>query len=200
MCLESIYDPYVTHDEVRRKDSDGYDLPNETESVTLRKICNSSSSKTAYYDDTINCDSALTPQQLKNRKRASLKIQQSEDLVYESCTPDLRVKPNPPPKPLGLKVRRQNTVMHKGNYIPPVANKPLNETILSKEFPEIPEEEISVILSISSGNLKEARKDVKFKIFRDKMQHKSHATVCVLLRHVEESVITISRLRERIIL
>ena len=69
---------------MRRKDSDGYDLPNETESVTLRKICNSSSSKTAYYDDTINCDSALTPQQLKNRKRASLKIQQSEDLVYES--------------------------------------------------------------------------------------------------------------------
>ena len=63
-----------------REVSDGYDLPNETESVTLRKICNSSSSKTAYYDDTI--------------KRISLRI------LYSN----LRVKPNPPPKPLGLKV------------------------------------------------------------------------------------------------
>ena len=30
-----------------------------------------------------------------------------------------------------------------------------------------------MILSISSGNLKEARKDVKFKIFRDKMQQEN---------------------------
>ena len=166
-CLDLLDDPYQFHERMDLKDSDGYDLPNETESVTLRKIKGTSSSKLAFYNDTINRDEALTPQQLKNRNRASLKFQQSEEPVYEDCIPDQRVKPLPPPKPHGLKVRRQKSV-HGVHNLP--TTKPLNETVLAREFPQIPEKEISVILSISEGNLKEARKDLKFKIFRENMQ------------------------------
>ena len=143
------------------KDSDGYEMPDETETVGLRKIRNNS---VAYYDDTINCDTALTPLQLKNRKRASMKLQQPEEPVYDECFPDLKLKPLPPPKP-----RRQKSTYGTNKLALPTT-KPLNETILSQEFPQIPEQDISVILSISEGNLKEARKDVKFQLFREKMQ------------------------------
>ena len=43
-------------------------------------------------------------------------------------------------------------------------------SILVAEFPQVPESEIVVVLEMFQGNLKETRKDLKFKIFREQMQ------------------------------
>ncbi|KAI6653297.1 Mucin-5AC-like [Oopsacas minuta] len=164
------FDAYETHQRQADEDSDGYHLLSEIDTITLRKIDGDYKPKNAFYDDTINSDSALTPEQLTMRKRASKTFEKRGDLNpprknnYENSP--TYPKPIPPPKSNKLKLfSRQNT----DTKIVKKYSRPINESILSAEFPQIPDNEISVILEMSLGSLTEARKDAKFRIFREHM-------------------------------
>ena len=171
----------MIHERETRKDTDGYDLPfdddtkttittttTNTEAVTtiepLRKISKFGNTN-SFFDEPILNDSALTPDQLNRRKRASL-CRNAEPIVLKN-SPKIPAtnKPLLPIKPLGINYQRTGSM----NKIRS-SSKPLNTSILATEFPDVPENEISVILNMFQGSLKEARKDLKFKLFREQMQ------------------------------
>ena len=132
-----------------------------TETTTPFPYANSNS----FFDEPILSDSALTLDQLKRRNRASLcRGNMAPGLLEDPAQIPATRKPLVPPKPSDI------NRMKLGPKRKTTSSKPLNISILSAEFPEVPESEILVILDMFNGSVKEARKDLKFKLFREEMQ------------------------------